>query len=161
MRNSNLAYAEEMEVRRREAHRSEKKRWKQRKAIESRRKHKTIIAYTLLVSAAAAFMLSRYVEVYETKLTISDLQRELVEAESITYQKTFELENSVDLSTVEEIATTKLGMQRPEKYQTIYVDVQKEDTTEKTAKDVEGTAKKVRDTVQKIKENFIGIFTFN
>ncbi len=40
-----------------------------------------------------------------------------------------ELNKSIDLTEIEKIATTKLGMQSPTKYQTVYIDVPKDSYT--------------------------------
>ena len=44
----------------------------------------------------------------------------------------------MDLESVEEIAKNKLNMVRPEKYQTVYVNIRQDDVTEVTADQVEG-----------------------
>ena len=49
------------------------------------------------------------------------------------------MEQSLDLKKVEEIATTKLGMQRPEKHQLVYIDMNNKDYAEKSGKDTNST----------------------
>ena len=103
-------------------------------------------------------MISKNVQVHETADEIKKLQSELAMLESNTSQKMFELEQSVDLNTVEEIASTKLNMQRPEKYQIVYINVPSEDVAKVTADKVEGVGNQVGSMAENIKKNFLGIF---
>ena len=117
-----------------------------------------IVCAILALSLSAYFMVSKNVQVHETAKTIEELEKELAMLESNTSQKIFELEQSVDLNTVEEIASTRLNMQRPEKYQIVYLNVPVDDVTEITAKDVEGVRNQVGNMAEKMKKNFLGIF---
>ena len=139
----------------------EKRKLQKKKNMESLRKHAKVMFCAVIVAASAALMISRGVEVHETELEISKLQKQLAAAESVTCQKTFNLENSIDLKTVEDVATNKLGMKRPEKYQTIYINVEKNDSTEITAKEVEGVSKKSKDAFHAFCENLVGIFSIH
>ena len=91
------------------------------------------IARIAAVALSAAFMVSTFISVHDTKLVVSNLTAELEAAEAITNQKAFDLEHSYNLTEIEEEATSRLGMQRPESYQYVYVNVKQQDTTEKTA----------------------------
>lgn len=51
-----------------------------------------------------------------------------------------------------------MGMQRPEKYQTIYVNVKQDDMTEKTAGEVEGFGHGIVSVLKKIGGNIVTIF---
>ncbi len=117
------------------------------------------IVYALILSAAAYFMISKNVALYETQQTIKSKQAELTELETYTSQRTFELEQSADLTTIEQIATTRLNMQRPEQYQIEYVSIDREDVTEVTSGEVEGVKNKVNKAADSFKKNIIGIFT--
>lgn len=116
------------------------------------------IIVVVLVSAAAYFMISRNVVLYGTNQQIKSLEKELASLESYTSQKVFELEQNVDLATVEEIATTRLNMQRPEKYQTEYVNIEYDDETEITADKVEGVKSRVGKFGNSVRKNILGIF---
>lgn len=120
-----------------------------------------LIFMILLLSVSAYFMISKHVMVFETEQEIQSLEKELSKLESYTSQKVFELEQSVDLTTVEEEATTRLKMQRPEKYQTVYVNIKQDDVTEVTANDVEGVKSRVTNTADNLKRNLLGIFKLN
>lgn len=96
------------------------------------------ICVTVLLAVSAGFMISKFVAVNEMNQQVASLKSQLTTLESATSQMVFDLEQSVDLTEIEKEATTRLGMQRPEKYQTIYVNVKQDDMTEKTAGEVEG-----------------------
>ena len=120
-----------------------------------------LIFLVVLVSVSAYFMISKNVMVYETEQEIESLQKQLADLESYTSQKVFELEQSVDLATVEEIATTRLNMQRPEKYQTVYVNIKQDDVTEVNASQVEGVKNSVSNAADSLKRNLLGIFNMS
>ena len=84
---------------------------------------------------------------------------QLTTLESATSQMVFDLEQSVDLTKIEKEATTRLGMQRPEKYQTIYVNVKQDDMTEKTAGEVEGFGHGIVSVLKKIGGNIVQFFS--
>lgn len=139
--NGNLAYELEFED---NSARIEKKVQEQKKLNKSKlkadsvRKHKTIGICAVILALCAGFMISRNVAVYEGKNKVEQLQHELNELKEYSSQKTFELDQSLDLEGIEKTARTKLNMVRPEKYQTVYVNIKQEDVTEVTADQVEG-----------------------
>ena len=118
-----------------------------------------IMASILTLSVSAAFMISEFVTVNEKRNEIAGLEEKLANAESATSQKMFELERSVDLSEIEQEATTRLGMQRPEKYQTIYINVPTDDVTHTTADSVEGMNNSLRIFFNKIISDIIEFFS--
>lgn len=126
---------------------------------KAKSKNFTPIVCALVLSLAAYYMISKNVELYETNQNIKALQNDLTELETYTSQRIFELEQSVDLATVEEIASTKLNMQRPEQYQIEYVSIDRDDVTEITANEVEGVKSRVGNATKNIKRNLVGIFT--
>ncbi len=152
---SNLAYKYE------EDYSFEEKAQKsaQSTAKKVKKKNFTPIVCALVLSVAAYYMISKNVELYETKQNIKSLQNELTALETYTSQRIFELEQSVDLATIEEIATTKLNMQRPEQYQIEYVSIERDDVTEITAGEVEGVKSRVGNATKNLRRNLIGIFT--
>ena len=119
----------------------------------------TPIICAIVLSLAAYYMISKNVELYETNQKIKALKNELTTLQTYTSQRIFELEQSIDLATVEEIATTKLNMQRPEEHQIEYVSIDRDDVTEITAGEVEGIKNKVDSAAKNIKRNLVGIFT--
>ena len=159
---SNLAYEQEYEI----PVSRKKKRPQQNKTVKRNHnqmlnKVKNIrrICAIVVLAFAAGFMISKFVTVHETQEEIAALQKELTDLESVTSQKVFELEQSVDLAKIEEEATTRLGMQRPEKYQTIYVDVKQDDVTEMTAGEVEGASKRISRVFKNIGSYIVKLFS--
>jgi len=119
-----------------------------------------LIFFCIMIFTSSVFMISRIIEYDNTEKRISLLEDQLKEAEAYTAQKTFELEQSVDLAKIEEIATTKFGMQRAEKYQIVYLNMKKEDKTDVTAKEVEGITNNIYKKSEYVKDNVKGIFKF-
>ena len=117
------------------------------------------ILYIVVLAFSAIFMISKFVAVYDTGQEVNSLTKQLEQKRSYTTQKIFEMEQSVDLTEVEEIATTKLGMQRPEKHQIVYVNVKQNDKTDVTAQEVEGFGNRVSDWCSKLARNIAEVFS--
>ncbi len=138
-----------------------------RKKITQDRKKETaknrvlFVGYFLMIILAAVFMIGKNVTEYETELKIKELEKELASLESYTSQKLFELEENTDLTAIEEIATTKLKMQRPTKNQIVYVNIKQDDVCELTSKEVEGVKNRVSEAAVDLKQNVIGLFSMN
>ena len=132
---------------------------KKQNQMLSRNRNVRRICAILVISLSAGFMISEFVTVNETKQQVAELEKKLEAAESMTSQKMFELERSVDLSKIEDEATNRLGMQRPEKYQIIYVNVKQDSVTEKTAGDVEGVKNRFVQALRKIGSNIVSFFS--
>lgn len=136
-----------------------------KKAPVSRKKKKTELSYTgkivsvLTVAATAVFMIVQYVTVNETQSSLKAAAEQYRFEESVTSQKAFELEQSIDLSKIEAEATSRLGMRRPEKHQTVYLDVKQSDEVLKTADEVEGFSNRASGLWDKIKSNIIEFFS--
>ena len=142
MEYGNLALDERYEYRsgrrkRKPQKRNNRTKRNQEQMLNRKRNIRRMVA-VVAMAISAGFMISEFVTVHETRAQLSSLNKELSEQEAITSQKVFALEQSIDLGKIERIATTRLGMQRPENYQTIYVNVKSEDVTDVTAGDVEG-----------------------
>lgn len=84
----------------------------------------------IAVTGLAFILLFRYACITEMSSNLANLKGQYEEAQSVAVAKEFELEQEVDLKKVEEIATGELGMQRPEKHQIVYVDMQNSDYIE-------------------------------
>lgn len=156
---SNLAYSfeednryeEQIKQKRRELHAEQKR--------TSRKSHFVAACYVMLMLLAAVFMIGKNVSEYEGKLEIKRLEKQLAEIQSYTSQKVFEMEENIDLTTVEEAAKTRLGMQRPDKNQMVYVNIKKDDVCELTSDEVEGVKHRVSSAAAGIKQNVFGIFS--
>ncbi len=96
------------------------------------------VASIVVVTVSAISMIVQFVEVKETLAVLDQTKAQYEFEQSVTSQKSFELEQSIDLSKIEQEATDRLGMKRPDRHQIVYIDVPKDDVTEKTAGEVEG-----------------------
>lgn len=97
------------------------------------RKTKKSAVLTILVIAVAAFLvLCRGVIITEKCNEIDKKKSELENTITTNQKMQLEIDKSLNLKNVEEIATNKLNMARPEKYQTIYIKIQQQDFVEKT-----------------------------
>ncbi len=130
-----------------------------REQMLSRSKNIRRICAIVAIALSAGFMISKFVSVNETNQEIASLQKQLTALEASTSQMVFDMEQSVDLAEIEKEATTRLGMQRPEKYQTIYVNVRQDDMTEKTADEVEGFWKSLISGLKKLGSNIVQFFS--
>ena len=129
-------------------------------AVSNKRNHEQMqYKRTVLLAVSAGFMISKFVAVNEMNQQVASLKSQLTTLESATSQMVFDLEQSVDLTEIEKEATTRLGMQRPEKYQTIYVNVKQDDMTEKTAGEVEGFGHGIVSVLKKIGGNIVQFFS--
>lgn len=117
------------------------------------------IMAVITVAISAVFMIIQYVTVTETTSELASVVKTYAFEESVTAQKAFELEQSVDLSKIENEATSRLGMRRPQKHQVVYLDVKQSDTTVKTAGEIEGFSNRVLTLVKNIKSNIVGFFS--
>lgn len=149
----NLAYKYEYIEENRTGHRVREDRQSRNAAADTdaermrstagRRKTKKIsfpakVASIVILTISAIIMIVQFVEVKETLAVLNETKTQYEFEQSVTSQKSFELEQSIDLSKIEQEATSRLGMKRPERHQVVYIDVPKEDVTEKTAGEVEG-----------------------
>lgn len=137
----NLAYELDLDYSSRQREnkvREHKEEHKAKAKAQVRRQQKTIAICAIILALCAGFMMSRNVAVYESGKLVSQKQKELNELKEYSSQKAFELDRSIDMESIEDYAKTKLNMVRPEKYQTVYVNIKQDDVTEITARQVEG-----------------------
>lgn len=136
-----------------------------KKKVKTKTRNKNAVSYTqklisvVVLAASAIFMIIQFVEVNETVAELESVRNDYRFEESVTSQKTYELEQSIDLSKIEQEATTRLGMKRPEKYQQVYIDVKKDDVTEKVSGEVEGLENRFIKTINSIIDHIITIFS--
>ncbi len=92
------------------------------------------IGIIFLVFALALTILYRNVVIIESATQVQNLEKELTSLQATNTKLDYELKKEVDLKNIEEIATTKLGMKRPDKNQTVYVDVTQKNYAELNSK---------------------------
>lgn len=154
----NLAYREDY-YSRQQLRKPQKKQISHGSHRADRLKYIRYICAIIVMAMSAGYMISTFVTVNETKAVVAELESQLADMEAITSQKAFDLDHSIDLATIEEEATTRLGMQRPEKYQMIYVNVPREDVTEKTAAEVENAGDRISGWLKNIFGNIVDFFS--
>ncbi|MBR4720819.1 MAG: septum formation initiator family protein [Clostridia bacterium] len=139
--NNNLAYDLDFEANADKIEKKVKEQQKENKAkakAERARIRRTVICCLAIFALCAGFMISRNVTAYESKRNVAKLQKELNSLREYSSQKAFELDKSIDREEIEREAKTRLNMVRPEKYQTVYVNVKQDDVTEVTVSEAEG-----------------------
>ncbi len=93
----------------------------------------TLLSAALLI-VAAFLVLYRGVLITETTNAIEKKEKQLSNLVATNERVKMEIEHALDLKTVENAAVERLGMNRPEKYQTVYVDLNQVDHVEKISK---------------------------
>ncbi len=139
--NGNLAYDWEYEdnsARIEEEVKKQKAETRKKAKVESVKKHKVLAGCAIVLALCAGLMISRNVAVYESRKNVEDLQKELNSLKEYSSQKAFEIDQNLDLESIEQAARENLNMVKPEKYQTVYVNIKQDDVTEVTADQVEG-----------------------
>lgn len=164
MNYGNLAYKlpeqyEESPVRKKKRKRKVDVNRRKRVQMAVRKKLIRRVSVIVAVALSAGYMISQFVAVNEGEQQITMLKKQLADKEAATSQMIFDMEQSVDLAEVEKQATTRLGMQRPEKYQTIYVNVRKDDMTEKTAGEVESLGSRVSSGIKSMGSHIVNFFS--
>ncbi len=98
-----------------------------------------LIGNVLLICVAALLILFRYSAIVERdhQLELLKVERNALVDENKRLQ--VEIDSALNLENVERIAMTELGMGKPEKYQTVYVNIQGDDYIE-VAEEMEETA---------------------
>ena len=95
----------------------------------SLRKFKAICAI-LLMLGLSLFILHRYTLLNEYNQKIRKLKTELSQVQKANSQLQVEMDRKIDLNQIEQLAIQKLGMQYPDKTQTVLLQVKKKDFTE-------------------------------
>ena len=93
------------------------------------RRIKALLAI-ILVFGLSLFILFRYTQINEYNHNLVKIKKELSQLHKVNSQLRVELDTKIDLNKIEQEAVQKLGMQYPDKNQTIYMEVQKKDFTE-------------------------------
>ena len=137
---------------------------RQHEAAKAKAKAKNLnvavaIFYIAVIFAIAFCLVGREVSLYEKSSEINRLENRLEQVKSETKQARVGAEKAVDLKTIEESATTKFAMTRPEKSQTVYINIRQNDYTEKTAE--KNIAIEFQQGIQSSIKNLFGIFGIN
>ena len=92
------------------------------------------VFYIVIIFAIAFFIVMREVNIAQESNTVNSLKVQLEDARTRNKRAELDLESSVDLKRIEQIATEKYGMARPEKNQIVYINVRQNDFTEEVSK---------------------------
>lgn len=112
----------------------------------------SMIFSILMVAAAAFAVLYRGVIITETTNRIEKKEKELTNLVASNQKLQMEIDHALDLKTVEEAATQRLGMRQPEKYQTVYVNLDQVDHVEKISSGETGQQSKLSAFFNSVKE---------
>lgn len=95
-------------------------------SIHKKTKNRTSAVVVILsMFAMTLILIYRYNIINEKNLRSQNLSNELTKTEAALLTSQIEVEQNTDLNNVEAYAKQKLGMQKPDKNQTIYVDTSK------------------------------------
>ena len=109
----------------------------------------------LFIFGMSMFLTYRYTLINEKNLDTQKLKKELAGVEASLLNAQIEVEQNTDLKKIEDYAKQKLGMQKPGKNQTIYVDTSTEVTN--TVESNESTTF-IDNIIDSIKNFFNNIF---
>ena len=104
-------------------------------------------------------MITKYVQLDSLDREVKALSKEVESMRSVTSQKIKEMDQGLDLEYIEKKATEELNMQRPEKYQQVYVDVKRSDVTDVTAGEAESFGTRAKEVIEGVVSNIIDKFS--
>ena len=108
----------------------ENKVLKQKKAYRVNKRVKLKAVFTILLVFSLCFTLTyRYALLTEMNYKISKTNRQYNELRDENARLKVDIEKSIDLVKIKELAETRLGMQKPDRNQVVYVRVPKNDFT--------------------------------
>jgi len=112
----------------------------------------TLVMATLIIFAMFMVITYRYNVISEKNLQVQKLKEDLVIAKSELATSEIALEQVMDVNYVESYAKQQLGMQKPEKSQLIYVNMDSEDTVNKLSSSnmFNELAQKVKSMIEKV-----------
>ena len=119
------------------------------------RKTKTSTVFMVLcIFSMALVLVYRYNVINEKNLESQTLSNDLSKIEAALFSSKMEVEQNTDLNQIEAYAKQKLGMQKPDKNQTIYVDTSKAGNLVKVQNDTTF----IQNIMEKISSFFSKIF---
>lgn len=128
-----------------------------KKNVSNKKAKKTRTSSVVLVLgifSMALVLVYRYNVINEKNLESQALANDLTKIESTLFSSQMDVEQNTDLNQIEDYAKQKLGMQKPDKNQTIYVDTSKSSNLVKVKNDTSF----IQNITEKISEFFNKIF---
>ncbi len=114
-----------------------------------------IMATIFLVFGMTMIITYRYNLINEKNLEVINLKKELESTETALVGAQIEVEQNTDLDAIEAYAKQQLGMQKPEKNQTVYIDTSSTIKKVKVEDDSQTIIDKIEDTVKEFIENIL------
>jgi cell division protein FtsL len=106
---------------------------------KAKMKVKAIMAVMVFLALSLVILL-RYCEINEYNQRITKLKLESQKIAKSNTQLQIDLDNQVDIGTIEKLAVERLGMQHPDKNQIVYVELKKSDYTKVPEQAIEESA---------------------
>jgi cell division protein FtsL len=103
---------------------SKKKEYKANKKIKLR-----TVCLMLTVFAMGLLLMYRYALITEINYKVSSVESDYNKLRNENSRMKVQIEEQSDLSEIKEVAENKLGMQKPDKYQVVFLNVPKSDFT--------------------------------
>lgn len=103
---------------------------KRRYKLKSKQQFK-YLATIAIIFAIACMICFRYVYIYGQNALIQQKANELQKLEAANTQLSLNIEKSIDIKSVEDYATSVLGMKKPDRYQIAYITASGKDVVEK------------------------------
>ena len=93
--------------------------------IEGRESRKKVRVFLVILLVFAAFfaIITRYGQMTKLNYEIADLKESLITQNAVNSALSVDLEKKTNMIKIRHAAETELGMQEPDKYQIIYIDV--------------------------------------
>lgn len=124
------------------------------KQVKVKKNRASMVVFVLCAFAMTMIMTYRFSLINEKNLASQSLKKELEKTESKLITAQIGVEQSTDLNKIEAYAKQKLGMQKPDKNQTVYIDTSKTTKTVETAENSEGLQSIIESIVNAIKNIF-------
>ena len=135
---------------------SKKANKKNSKEKQLKKKHRQIIKYLIVGFAILFGICYRNSQIDENFAKVQNLKKEVADVEKQNAQLEISIENGLNLSNLEQEAREKLGMQKLNSKQTIYITLPKSDYIEPAAEEV--IIKEQEDGIKGIINTIVNIF---
>lgn len=113
-----------------------------KKARKNNKVRLKTVGYVMVIFSCCLLMMYRYALITELNYNISKLEKIYNEKVNENSRLKIAIEEDTDLDRIKQLAEEKLGMQKPDRYQIVYINVPKSDftTVSGTYKDRDGSA---------------------
>jgi len=116
------------------------------------------VCFVLVIFASCLVLMYRFALITELNYNINKLEKEYNLIRNENSRLKLAIEKDMDLNKVKKIAEERLGMQKPDKYQMVYINVPKNDYT-KVAESYKHTKDKANDNMFAVLLDKVSKFT--